>query len=67
MKNTYTFEIETNMCAESTEKIIILAKTERLAQLKLEKHMSKRKDIFYWHINSIKMDDGVWRCWCKNG
>lgn len=54
MKHTYIFEIETNMCAESTEKIVIKTKTQRLAYLKLNKLMDKRNDIFYWHINSCK-------------
>lgn len=67
MKHTYIFEIETNMCAENTEKVVFKTKTQRLAYLKLNKLMNKRNDIFYWHINSIKMDDGVWRCWRKNG
>jgi len=54
VKHTYIFEIETNMCAENTEKIVIKTKTQRLAYLKLNKLMDKRNDIFYWHINSCK-------------
>ena len=36
MKHTYIFEIETNMCAENTEKVVIKTKTERLPYLKLK-------------------------------
>ena len=57
MKHLFIFEIEKNMCAERKEIVEVMAKTRRLATIKLQKIMDARSDIFYWHINWVRCEN----------